>query len=73
MMEEYEYPIDYWKSRTDSAETEIIRLNGIVERYKTALEKIAGLDFRGNRPQEQVIAYNALHASGDDSLPGGEK
>jgi hypothetical protein len=25
-----------------------------------ALEKIAGQDFRGNRPMECVIAYNAL-------------
>jgi hypothetical protein len=31
-----------------------------VQRYKSALEKIANEDFRGNRPQSAVIAYKAL-------------
>lgn len=30
------------------------------ERYRLALEKIATVDYRGNRPHEQVIAFEAL-------------
>lgn len=34
------------------------------ERLRTALEKIAGQDYRGNRPYEQTIAYEALNGTG---------
>lgn len=31
------------------------------DRYRRALEEIAGQDFRGNRPREQTIAWKALN------------
>lgn len=34
------------------------------DRYKEALEKIAAMDYRGNMPFEQMIAWEALRFEG---------
>ena len=44
----------------DSMYDEIERLQAENAKLREALEKIANEDYRGNRPQSAVIAYEAL-------------
>jgi hypothetical protein len=40
-----------------------------IDRYRAALERIANMDYRGNRSPEQEIAYRALRAESGEARP----
>ncbi|EKD41042.1 MAG: hypothetical protein ACD_74C00069G0003 [uncultured bacterium] len=47
--------------REDLLADEVQYYKAECERLRAALEKIANVDYRGNRSQESIIAYKALH------------